>query len=365
MFSATYIENFLNYKSMYTKLSWLYLTLVFSIFSLSSTLANDIAYIDNLKTAKTMAASEGKLILVDFTAKWCTNCKMLEEYTLSNPDVAEYIKNHYLAVKINVDDFDGMDLKNQYKIGNLPTLMVMDSKGVLINRHEGNMTASKMLEYLELHHKLAGKAKPSSANSSFSTAAYVSKPNLEAAKKRNETYISSKPLASPNTKNKKIPTTPTVAPAVAVAPTASSSRYAAPAVSASKSKVAKNNVAGSTGAVKKSSTAASSSPKSKPAVGSNITIGNESRSVVKMPTKGYTVQVGCFKSEKELKAFSEKLKKLDFKAKGFRTTDDNGDTIYKVWVGQFESRSQATKFKSKLTKKGIKKSFVVSHDSSK
>ena len=134
-----------------------YLLPAFLLFSATKSLAEEVVFLDDLKLAKDQAAREGKLILVDFMASWCTPCKMMEEYTFNNAEVADCLRKNYVAVKVNIDDFDGFDLKQQYNVRLLPTLLFMDSKGRLLERREESMTPTKMMERLEANNRPKNK----------------------------------------------------------------------------------------------------------------------------------------------------------------------------------------------------------------
>ena len=129
------------------------LNLIF-IFILACTLPSfaDVEFINgDLKTAKERAAREGKLIFIDFWASYCTPCKMMQEYTFTDPSVSEYVNENYIPVKIDVQSFDGIDLKNQFKVALLPTIIVLNSKGVQVGRHEKSMSASTFMETLKTY----------------------------------------------------------------------------------------------------------------------------------------------------------------------------------------------------------------------
>jgi thioredoxin-related protein len=356
----------LKFISMSKNIGLIALCFFISLFTIPVLHADEIVYIDNLRTAKAMAAQEGKLILIDFTAKWCTNCKMLEEYTLTNPDVVDYIKGHYLPVKVNVDDFDGMDLKNQYQVGNLPTLMVLDSKGVLLDRHVGNMVASKMLEYLELNYKNRKAAQTHRTAPSSPNAGYVSKPNMAAAQKRKESYSVSTPVVSPGAKYGKTHGQAS-APGYASAPQKEQRAYAPNANNSTvDNSVHRYNTPSSykkpvrPEANRAAPLVAPAAPKkSRAAVGSKYEMGEVSGTVASMPSQGYTLQVGSFATEKALKLYSTKIKGVSNKQlKALKTKNDNGDSIYKLWVGHFDTYEQASAFKKSLAKKGITGGFV-------
>ena len=44
---------------------------------------------------------EGKKILISFFADWCTWCKKMDRETFSDSDVAAYMNENFIAVKIN------------------------------------------------------------------------------------------------------------------------------------------------------------------------------------------------------------------------------------------------------------------------
>ncbi len=128
--------------------------------SLSAALLADVSFINgDIKYAKERAAREGKLIFLDFSASYCTPCRMMEEYTFTDPSVSSYVKEHYIPVKIDIQSFDGYDLKNQFNVSLLPTIIVMNSKGVQVGRHEETFTASRFISVLQSYNKTQNRIK--------------------------------------------------------------------------------------------------------------------------------------------------------------------------------------------------------------
>ena len=78
----------------------------------------------SLPSAKAQAEKEGKLVFVDFTAQWCLPCQWMDETTFNDPQIADFIEENYIAVKIDVDHFDGVVWKEQYNIKMLPSMSV-------------------------------------------------------------------------------------------------------------------------------------------------------------------------------------------------------------------------------------------------
>ena len=114
--------------------------------------AEELVFInDDLRTGLNKASGEGKLIFLEFWANYCTPCKIMEEYTFTAPTVIERMNGGYVPVKVNIQSFDGFDLKNQYKITVLPTIIVLDSKGRQVARYEESMSATQLSAVLDKH----------------------------------------------------------------------------------------------------------------------------------------------------------------------------------------------------------------------
>ena len=99
-------------------------------------------------SAKEKASTEGKLIFVDFTARWCLPCQMMDQTTFNDELLADYLANSFVPVKVDIDDFDGFALKEKYEIQALPSILIFNSAGELLDRHQEAMSASKMRDVL-------------------------------------------------------------------------------------------------------------------------------------------------------------------------------------------------------------------------
>lgn len=115
----------------------------------------------NFNDAKQIANKEGKLIFVDFYAEWCTPCKWMEQTTFKDEEVAHTLNNNFVSVKANIDETNGYDLKNAYDIKYLPTLLIFNSQGQLLDRVEQTLSPRKLMDVLNKYnapeHKIAMK----------------------------------------------------------------------------------------------------------------------------------------------------------------------------------------------------------------
>ena len=118
----------------------------------------------SFSTAKQKAAREGKVLLVDFTATWCMPCRWMDETTFSDRQVLSYLRENYVSIKVDIDDFDGFALKQQYNVSTLPTMLFFSSDGRQVDRVEEGISAVEMLERLQQNNtssnriKLGGRA---------------------------------------------------------------------------------------------------------------------------------------------------------------------------------------------------------------
>lgn len=57
----------------------------------------------NIEEADKLQSQTNKKLFVDVYTTWCGPCKMLDQYTFSDPKVAEYLSNNFITVKLDAE----------------------------------------------------------------------------------------------------------------------------------------------------------------------------------------------------------------------------------------------------------------------
>lgn len=101
---------------------------------------------------KKIAKEKGKKYYIDFTASWCAPCKMMDKTTFRDYLVVTYTQKNYIAVQLDMTDFDAIEMQAMYNIKSLPTILFFDANSNLIDRALGFQTGTLFLEKLKEVH---------------------------------------------------------------------------------------------------------------------------------------------------------------------------------------------------------------------
>ena len=91
------------------------------------------------------ALTDNEKVLLDFTASWCENCKLLDAQTFSDERVQERLKG-YKLVKIDISENDSAQTQMMKEFGVFaPPVLIFYEKGAEISRFEGFVSANEFL----------------------------------------------------------------------------------------------------------------------------------------------------------------------------------------------------------------------------
>jgi thiol-disulfide isomerase/thioredoxin len=123
--------------------------LLFLFLATTAWSAESIHWYRSFPAALAEAKETSNPIFVDVYADWCVWCHKLDRDVYSKPGLIAFMKN-YVTVKIDFEDGkDGAAFADTYGVTGLPTLLVIDPDGRVIDRVSGYVTASRLIGELD------------------------------------------------------------------------------------------------------------------------------------------------------------------------------------------------------------------------
>ena len=105
--------------------------------------ATAISWRHDLDAALAQARGEGKPLMVDVFATWCSPCKRLDEEVFSRADVA-HASRAFIPVKVDGDKHP--DVLKKFAISGYPTILFLSLQGQEIHRVRGAAPHQIMLQ---------------------------------------------------------------------------------------------------------------------------------------------------------------------------------------------------------------------------
>ena len=103
----------------------------------------------NLDAVREEATQQNKLVFIDLYATWCGPCKNMERNVFSQPEVGDFMAQHFIAAKYDIDKPTGSALAKKYGIRSIPTFLIFDTEGTLLGQTTGGMPADDFIRAVE------------------------------------------------------------------------------------------------------------------------------------------------------------------------------------------------------------------------
>lgn len=97
----------------------------------------------DLDAALLRAQAENKPVFIDFYTTWCMPCRMMDESVFRDWDVADFMNESVVALKVNAEQGNGILLKKKFNVNAYPTMVFLNAKGQEISRKEGTLSISE------------------------------------------------------------------------------------------------------------------------------------------------------------------------------------------------------------------------------
>ncbi|MEM7366983.1 MAG: thioredoxin family protein [Bacteroidota bacterium] len=104
-----------------------------------------------LSQLKTKAQIENKPYLIYFYTDWCEPCQDLQEETLGNMRVSQYLNDHYLTFRIDAEILKRGEeaLADEFEVDLFPTVLIFGEAGNLIHQFSGFKDPGELLGELK------------------------------------------------------------------------------------------------------------------------------------------------------------------------------------------------------------------------
>ena len=99
------------------------------------------------ETARQTSRQERKPLLLLFTRPHCSDCRLLERETFTDRDVRDLVREHFVATRLNPDDFPA--LQRKYGVEILPTTWFLAPDGRALTSIRGFTTPDRLLSVLQ------------------------------------------------------------------------------------------------------------------------------------------------------------------------------------------------------------------------
>ena len=102
----------------------------------------------NLSQALEKAKAEGKLVFVDCYTGWCVPCKLMVNDVFPLKRIGDFFRKHFIAVKEDMEQEEGLKIKDKYNIQLYPTFLLLTPDGKEQHRIVGSCDPDIFLDKL-------------------------------------------------------------------------------------------------------------------------------------------------------------------------------------------------------------------------
>jgi thioredoxin-related protein len=92
---------------------------------------------ESFEKAIAKAKHENKYIFIDFYTVWCGSCKAYDKFVFSKPEIKTFIKGKFIALSIDAEKGEGIELGKKYEVLSYPQIIVAQPDGKEIDRITG------------------------------------------------------------------------------------------------------------------------------------------------------------------------------------------------------------------------------------
>ena len=128
-------------------LTFLVLSLAYAWYSFYAP-SNEIKWKDNITSIEKIKNSSDKNVLLFFTGKWCSSCRIMKREVFADEEIEKLVNDNVVPITIDIDNPNTKEIVQYFKVGATPTTIIVDSKGEVLDYAVGKIDKKKFLEML-------------------------------------------------------------------------------------------------------------------------------------------------------------------------------------------------------------------------
>lgn len=105
-----------------------------------------IAWLGDLASARAEAARSRRVLWIQFTGSWCSNCVRMDQESFSHPSIVALADRHFVPLKLPADEYE--DLAGQLGLTILPATVLVRPTGQVAALHQGFLDAPSLHSFL-------------------------------------------------------------------------------------------------------------------------------------------------------------------------------------------------------------------------
>lgn len=125
-----------------------YILLMSSLFIFPNEAPTSVTpWAENYIKARKSAIELNRPYVILFSEVDCTTCKQIKNH-FDKSAIQSVMRQSFIGLQVDINDFDGLTLKEYYKVKYLPTLIIFSPKGDILHRYNQVLSEEQLLQAL-------------------------------------------------------------------------------------------------------------------------------------------------------------------------------------------------------------------------
>jgi protein disulfide-isomerase len=110
--------------------------------------SNEVAWAEDIASARDIASESGKPVMLFFTATWCVPCRIMKREVFADSEVMKAINSKVIPVMVYADSAGGEAAFHQYNVQGTPITIFTDPQGAVLDYAVGGIGKAAFMDML-------------------------------------------------------------------------------------------------------------------------------------------------------------------------------------------------------------------------